>query len=110
MKIIYNTLFIVIALFFSACEKLFIDPPADSPEAVFENLWNTFNEEYAPFEERNVDWQTAYNTFRPMISQSMTDDELFSVLSKMLAILDDGHVSLTAPGKMYSSPIESDVI
>lgn len=100
MKIIYKyTLFIIITLFLSACEKMFNEPPANNPEAVFENLWNTFNEEYAPFEERNVDWLAAYNTYRPLISQNTTNDGLYNTISQMLAILDDGHVSLTAPGK-----------
>jgi carboxyl-terminal processing protease len=91
--------FIALAFIFLSCEKMFIEPPANNPEAVFENLWNTFNDEYAPFEERNVDWYQAYNTYRPMISQNTTTDELFNIISQMLGLLDDGHVNLTAPGK-----------
>lgn len=91
--------FIAFALIFSSCESMFIEAPANNPEAVFEDLWNTFNDEYAPFEERNVDWNQAYNTYRPMISQNTTTDELFNIISQMLGLLDDGHVNLTAPGK-----------
>ncbi len=69
------------------------------PEAIFENLWTTFLQEYAPFEERNVDWEMEYSRFRPMINSSTSDEELFDVISDLLETLDDGHVSLTAPGK-----------
>lgn len=113
MKTIYKLLLgAAIALLFSACEKMFIEPPANNAEAVFENLWNTFNEEYAPFEERNVDWDVAYSTFRPLINSNTTNDELFEVLSQMLALLDDGHVNLTAPGKeiFFANKIRRELI
>jgi carboxyl-terminal processing protease len=94
------------------CEKIFIEPPANNPEAIFENLWTTYNEEYAPFEERNIDWQAAYNTYRPMVNTTTTDAELFSILSQMLATFDDGHVSLTAPDRdiFYSNKIRRELI
>lgn len=87
------------AILFSGCEKLFVEEPANNPVAVFGNLWTTFNEEYAPFEERKVDWEAEYANFRTKVTEQTTDDELFNVLSQLLATLDDGHVSLTAPGK-----------
>lgn len=96
--------FIALALVFSSCEKMYIEQPANNPESVFENLWHTFNEEYAPFEERNVDWNQAWHTFRPKVNQNTTSDELFDIISQMLGLLDDGHVNLTAPGKeMFNS-------
>ncbi len=96
-----NIIFILAmgSLILTSCEKLFIEQPGDNPEAVFENLWQTFHEEYAPFEERNVNWLTQYNTFRSMVNESTTDDELFSILTQLLSVLDDGHVTLTAPGR-----------
>jgi carboxyl-terminal processing protease len=89
----------IVSFLLTSCEKVFIDPPVNNPEAVFENLWNTFNEEYAPFEERNADWQVQYNSFRSMVNSETTDDELFLIISQMLSSLDDGHVTLTAPGR-----------
>ena len=113
MKTIYKLfLSTAIVLFFSACEKMFVEAPANNAEAIFENLWNTFNEEYAPFEERNVDWDAAYNSFRPLINSNTTNDELFDVLSQMLALLDDGHVNLTAPDKeiFFANKIRRELI
>jgi carboxyl-terminal processing protease len=81
-----------------SCEEFFVEPPANNPEAVFENLWTTFRDEYAPFDEREVNWQSEYDHYRPLVNAHTTDDELFSILSQMLATFDDGHVTLTAPG------------
>lgn len=102
----------LLAISIISCEKMFIEPPANNPEAIFQNLWTTFNEEYAPFEERNIDWQAQYDQFRPMINANTTEDELFSVLSQMLSQLDDGHVTLTAPGRdlFISNKIRNELI
>lgn len=102
----------ILVISLAGCKKMFVEPPADNPEAVFDNLWNTFNEEYAPFEERKVDWNVQYNNFRPLVHAGTTDDELFSTMSKLLATLDDGHVSLTAPNRdvFYSNKIREEQI
>src|SRR5688572_13151091 len=88
-----------LTVFLFGCEKMFIEPPAKDPEAIFKNLWTTFQEEYAPFSERNVDWQAEYNTYRPMVDANTTDAELFDIISQILGTLDDGHVTLTAPNR-----------
>lgn len=98
-KYFFTILTVILATTLVSCEKMFIEPPKNNPEAVFENIWQTFNEEYAPFEERNVDWQATYNSFRPQVNRSTTDDELFTIISEMLKLLDDGHVSLTTPNR-----------
>jgi carboxyl-terminal processing protease len=88
----------LVGLFLTAgCENAFVPQPAGDPEAVFENLWRTFDAEYAGFHDRGVDWQALYVQHRPLVTGSTTDSELFQVLSSLLAHLDDGHVSLTAP-------------
>lgn len=113
MKRVFSFIFMVSLMsIFLSCEKIFIEPPKDNPEAVFENIWQTFNEEYAPFEERKVDWQVAYNTFRPQVNINTTDDELFTIISEMLKLLDDGHISLTAPNRQvfYSNRIMRELI
>jgi hypothetical protein len=94
------------------CKNTFIEQPLNNPEAIFDNLWTTFLEEYAPFEERNVDWLAEYNNFRPMVNSSTTDAELYSVISQLLAKLDDGHVTLTAPDRdlFYSNKIKREQI
>lgn len=89
----------VLVLGIVACQSFFVEEPSNQPEAIFEHVWQTFQEEYAPFGERGVDWSQAYGQFRPMVTANSTDDELFDALSQLLGTLDDGHVTLTAPGR-----------
>lgn len=113
MKKFHIYILLIIALIsFNSCKKFFKEEPQNNPEAIFENLWKTYDEEYAPFEERNVDWQAAYNTYRPMVKANTSNDQLFSILSQMLEIFDDGHISLTAPNKQiyYSNKVRREKI
>lgn len=81
----------------TACHKTFFEAePQQNPEAVFEDFWTNFQQSYAPFSERGVDWQAQYERFRPQVDEHTTDDELFRVLTQMIAVLGDGHVNITA--------------
>lgn len=88
-----------LAVVFHGCSDFFEDPPANSPDVIFDDVWKTFNEEYAPFDERNVDWSAEYSRFRTGLDENSTDEELYNALTGLLATLDDGHVTLTVPGK-----------
>lgn len=83
----------------SSCSAFFEEEPRDNPEALFDQLWTTFDRDYAVFEERGVNWTEQFNTYRGQVQSSTTDDELFAIFSAMLSPLEDGHVTLTAPGK-----------
>jgi hypothetical protein len=66
------------------------------PVKNFDELWQTFNNRYPFFEERNVDWKRQFDIYRPGISQATGDDELFDIFCRMLDPLNDGHVELKA--------------
>jgi len=66
------------------------------PETNFEELWNTFHNRYPFFELRNVDWQKQYDLYRPKITSTTPDNELFNIFCQMLLPLNDGHVELEA--------------
>lgn len=84
------------------CDGLFFEPePPNSPVGNFEELWTTFSEKYAVFEQRGVDWDVQYDAFRPLVSATTSDAELHDVLTGMMASLDDGHVSLFAPDEPF---------
>lgn len=72
--------------------------PNPDPEFNFEVFWNSFNENYAFFDTHDVDWDAVYRRFRPKVTAKTSDAELHQVLSDMIAVLDDRHVSLTAEG------------
>ena len=81
----------------------FEEQPANTPEENFIELWTSFDERYAPFEQRNVDWDRIFDTYAPQVTANTTDDELFTIFTLMLTPLDDGHVVLEAPGRDFWS-------
>lgn len=72
------------------------------PVSIFEIVWNTFNENYAFFELRNVDWAAEYDHWRPKVSSNTTDEELFTIVASMVSKLDDYHVDVRGDGFDYS--------
>jgi C-terminal processing protease CtpA/Prc len=98
MKKYQFTILFFAFLTLSSCKKVIFEAePENNPEAIFENLWTTFNTDYAPFEERGVDWNQQYNIYRPQVNSSTTNEELIVVIKGMLRSLDDGHISFTTP-------------
>jgi len=68
-------------------------------EKTFETLWLTFEDNYAFFKLRNIDWKDTYLKYRPTVTASTTDDELFETFSKMLAPFQDNHINVIIPSK-----------
>lgn len=66
------------------------------PEEVFETVWQTFDERYALFEVKSINWQELHDTYRPRVTSETTEEELFSILTEMLSPLNDNHVILSA--------------
>jgi len=60
----------------------------------FEHLWHTFNDYYAFFTERGIDWNAQYTALRPLVNDSLSDEDLYDIIEELLTPLDDGHVFL----------------
>ncbi len=76
-----------------------------SPEQLFESLWQTFDQKYALFEAKALDWQALYDIYRPKVTTDTGDEELFEIMAAMLSHLNDNHVLLQAEplGREYSA-------
>ncbi len=76
--------------------------PADTllsaPELNFEVLWHTFEDNYAFFRLRHIDWQQTYRRYRPRVSATTSPDSLYAVFSAMLAPFQDNHINVIMPG------------
>ena len=74
------------------------DEQSDTPTGNFEALWQIIDEHYCFFDykqhEYGLDWNAVYNKYKVRVSDHMTQDQLFEVLTDMLAELRDGHVNL----------------
>jgi len=66
----------------------------DSPVKNFEKLWNTFDERYANFELKKVNWHELHKKYKPLINEETTNVELFEICCLMLQELSDGHVTI----------------
>ena len=69
----------------------------------FEVLWNTFNENYCYFDQRNIDWDKKYEKYRPQITKQTSEFELFKTCNEMLSSIGDGHVQLQVPENLKDS-------
>ena len=88
-NIFYISLLIIIML--SNCQVFLGPDPDDSSMGIFNSIWNDFNESYALFEHKGINWQEKYNIYAPQISSGKP---LFDVCFEMLMELNDAHVCI----------------
>lgn len=99
-----------IALTITACEPMFFQPDSlreKNSKALFEELWKEFDTFYAPFEERQINWDNLYTQYATQINENSNSEQLYTVLTEMLSKFDDGHIQLNVPNKevFYSNKI-----
>ncbi|MGB1243527.1 MAG: S41 family peptidase [Chitinophagales bacterium] len=75
-----------------------ITPPTTNPQINFDFFWNTFNDYYAFFNERGVDWEAQKN-----LRETVTESNLLDVLSQTILLLEDGHVNILTPDYYLNS-------
>lgn len=84
-------------LFFSCVDEEQFD---DTPQGNLEALWKIIDEHYCFLDykqhEYGLDWDAVYQKYKVRVDASMSQLQLFEVLTQMLAELRDGHVNLSA--------------
>ena len=83
-------------------------PPAQrlsEPEKNFEQLWQTFDRNYALFGAKRIDWDALFRVYRPRVTPQTTDDQLFDIMTGLLGHLNDNHVRLISQSRGYQSGI-----
>lgn len=89
-------LLIICSISFS-CEKALLDEdPHNDPQSNFDILWKTIDEKYSFFELKNINWDSIYSHYDPMVNSSTSDEDLFEIMDHMLFTLRDGHVNLVS--------------
>lgn len=68
---------------------------ANDPIGNFEQLWKIIDEQYCFLEAKGIDWDAVHDQYSPLIIPTISNDDLFDILSQMLYILKDGHVNLS---------------
>lgn len=91
--------FIILSLIPTGCisSEGFDDTRRDN----FEALWSIIDHHYCFFTYKRtacgLDWDEVYQRYSQQISEKMSDDALFQVLTNMTFELRDGHVNLASP-------------
>lgn len=80
------------------------NPIGESITKQFDHVWHTFNDYYAFFNERSVDWMSQYDQWRPTLSDQSSEDDLAEALIGLLSPIDDSHVSLVFDGAGNFNP------
>lgn len=68
----------------------------------FEVLSSTFEDHYAYFEERNIDWPKTYERYKSQMEDVDSAPQLYNLIDNMLSTFDDGHITLSAPDSIVS--------
>ena len=77
---------------FSACNER--EGFTTDPFINFQALWQQIDESYCFFDYKNINWDAIYQKYSVQITDSMNRFQLFDLLGKMLAELEDGHTNL----------------
>lgn len=102
MKRFIHTLLLYIGAGFSLLSVSCIreDVSGNTPEANFESLWRIIDRQYCFLDYKHevygLDWNEVHERYARRITPSMTNENLFEVLSDMVNELRDGHVNLSS--------------
>jgi len=91
-----NTAYLIILAFiFTSCEKILIGPEQENTaKNNFDILWKTFDENYALFEAKKINWDSLYVVYSAKINDQTTESELWDISSYLILNLNDGHVNI----------------
>lgn len=81
----------------SGCEERLFREQGTDPQYVFDSFWQDVDRHYSYFDRADVNWDSVYKAYRPMVTTSTTNAELFSIMDEALTLLQDAHVNIYAP-------------
>lgn len=64
-------------------------------------LWHNFDTTYVGFVFTDADWDQLYDEYLPEVEAARTQTEFLNVLTEMLAHLEDAHIRLYQPAKIW---------
>lgn len=92
-----------------SCDQIVLESaPENTPADLFEIIWSDIDRNYSYFPLKDIDWDSIYDTYKPLVAQTRNDDELFDTLSDLLDTLEDPHVNLYVSRNRYYSYVFSD--
>lgn len=81
-----------------------------SYEKNFQIFWETFNNNYAFFKERGVDWKAIHDEYLPKVQNIKTEKEFAGILKEIIEKMKDGHIRLDLPDSLKEKPSQVQVV
>jgi hypothetical protein len=95
---------LLLQLLVGGCSDLLLAPqPSTTPISIFDQFWKEFDQHYAVFAERGINWDSLGDLYRPRITDATPDSDLARTLDSLIQPLHDGHVSLFAGRYNFTS-------
>ncbi len=82
---------LMLSFIFSSCIQ---DEIENNNETIFDTIWEDMDAHYGGFIARNINWDSLYTVYAPQVNNSLSEEELFTLTSQMLDVLDDQHVAM----------------
>lgn len=87
--------FLVLSFVASACTSLFFDEdPPNTHVATFDHFWSGIDEIWPEFSTKQVNWDSMYTVYRPLVDLTKNDKDLILIFHAMIKHLRDGHTGL----------------
>ena len=96
----YTTIGVIVSI---AGLWLYLDRERGDPVDTFDYFHSVFDERYALFDIKGVDWAGVRDLYFERIDENTTDDELFAILQEILLKLDDRHCYIHRFNQVYFS-------
>src|ERR1051325_7991824 len=95
-------LFSPVALFSRSPESALVSTATrEGRLAVFDDAWGRINERYYDQTFHGLDWDAQRMTFRSQAAKAESTQELYAVLRRMIATLNDPHTRIFAPDEKF---------
>ena len=88
------------------CQSKLLDANNSTVLDNFDFFWHTFNDYYAFFNERALDWQGVYDNYRAKLNDSSTDIDLQVIISEIGAQFTDGHTSVETSERLLFNGVK----
>lgn len=95
MKHLIHIIIAIAALGLASCHE--VEKWDNDVQGNFDALWQILDEHYCFFEQKGIDWDSAYLTYYPRLKDVDNILDFYTVCSEMVNSLEDGHVNLTTP-------------
>jgi hypothetical protein len=92
MRITILTLLVFLLL--ASCERVLMPTMPESRMDIFHEIWEHLDQNYIFFDYKGVNWDQVYTNYKPLVSESMTDEEFYHLMGSMVVELRDRHTWL----------------